>query len=72
VADENSDLTLRILREVHAKLAEIQTKLTEHDRRFDIVDAKFGRLEVDVRDLRATANKHSVLLEAVIESIAQL
>ena len=70
--DESSDLTLRILREMRTEFAALHAKLAEHDKRFDFIDARFGRIDVEIGSLKATANKHSVLLDATLELVAQL
>jgi predicted nucleic acid-binding Zn-ribbon protein len=66
------DLTLPILRQIQTELVEIRSKLGEHDKRFDTLDARLGRVEVEGRSVKAAVSRNTVLLEATMELVAQL
>ncbi|HEY4176565.1 MAG TPA: hypothetical protein VGM90_07030 [Kofleriaceae bacterium] len=63
------DLTLRLLRDMRASIDELSRTM---DKRFDAVDARLSHNDVEIRSLKATSNKNTVLLEATIEMVAQL
>jgi hypothetical protein len=55
MAKDPADLTIQILREIQGSLSEVQTKLAEHDRRFDRmqqqIDHRFDRVDRELTDL---------------------
>ena len=73
MASEPDNLVLTLLREMRSDIAGIKTTLTEHDRRFDLLDKKLDEhhyLMTHTFGVAGMANVQTGLVDARVDELA--